>query len=112
MNFKRGKKALIILGMVFCVGWLVTGCATSQQLLEVQDQANLAMQTAEQALKEAQAAKIDSSKQAARAESAAVGATQEANRAGVAADRAERAAAKAEAMAEKTENIFMKKMKK
>jgi regulator of protease activity HflC (stomatin/prohibitin superfamily) len=108
MSLKNVKRPLIFLGMILCLGWLVTGCATSQQLAEVQDQSNLALETAEKALAEAQAAKVD----AAKADAAASGAAEDADIAEAAAVRAERAATKAEAMADKTENIFMKKMKK
>ncbi len=108
MSLKTAKRPLIFLGIVLCMGWLVTGCATSQQLAEVQDQANLAMETAEKALAEAQAAEAD----CAKADAAAAGAAEDADIAEAAAVRAERAAAKSEAMADKAENIFMKKMKK
>jgi hypothetical protein len=105
MSLKNAKRPLIFLGMILCLGWLVTGCATSQQLAEIQDQANLAMETAEKALAESQAAKAD----CAAANATALGAAQDAEASAV---RAERAANKAEAMADKAENIFMKKMKK
>jgi hypothetical protein len=105
MSLKNAKQPLIFLGMILCLGWLVTGCATSQQLAEIQDQANLALETAERAMAESQAAKAD----CAEANSTAVSAAEDAEAAAI---RAERAATKAEAMADKTENIFMKKMKK
>ncbi|HDR13989.1 MAG TPA: hypothetical protein ENN79_00600 [Desulfobacteraceae bacterium] len=108
MSLKNAKRPLIFLGMILCLGWLVTGCATSNQLAEVQDQANLALETAERALAESHAAQAD----CAKADAAAASAAGDADRAEAAAVRAERAATKAEAMADKAENIFMKKLKK
>lgn len=105
MDVRKSKKSLFVLGLIFCLGLFVSGCATSQQLAEVQDLAN-------QAMAEAEAARIDSSHQAAAAEASAASAAKDAGRAEAAAVRAERAAAKSEAMAEKSENIFMQKMKK
>jgi hypothetical protein len=105
MSIKRAKQPLIFLGMILCLGLLVTGCATSSQLAEIQDQANLAMETAERAMAEAQAAKSD----CAVANETAVNAAEDAEASAI---RAERAANKAEAMADKAENIFMQKMKK
>lgn len=119
MKRKRVRGWMLIAGMILCLGWLVTGCATSQQLAAVQEQADQSTQTAEKALMQSEAVRVDVSKERTAAEAAAASAARDANRAEAAAgraesaaNRAEKAAGDAEAMAEKAENIFMKQLKK
>ncbi len=101
----RIKHPLFVLGLIVCVGWLFTGCATTQQMTTLQEQVQEAMTKADQALQEAEAAKAMAAEAANKADAAAM-------RAEAAADRADQAAAKAEAMADKSEKVFMKGMKK
>jgi hypothetical protein len=117
---------LVRAGMILCLGWLLTGCATSGQLASVREYAREAGQKADAAMEEAEEAKAMVSNESAKAEAAASRAEDAADRSELAAERAEqaagqaeqaarraeRAADQAEAMAKKCERIFMQKMRK
>lgn len=84
---------------------MISGCATTKEVVSLQEKTDLALQKANQALDEAEQAKT-------MANAAADSAERAATRAESAADRAERAANRAEESARKAEAIFMKTMKK
>ena len=98
-NAVKSKAATVLL--IVYMSWAFMGCATSKQLMRVEDKADLALERANQAMIIAQEnrAQLDKLNDVLlRAEKAAI--------------RAEKAAEKTEAMANKGEKIFMKKMKK
>jgi cell division protein FtsB len=112
MKRKSGRFALIAFGVVLCLGFYLSGCASTKesQSLQTQTQETLqkaeqANQAAEQAQQAAENAKMASGDNVQKAEAAA-------DRAEAAAKSAEESAAKAQAIADKLEAEFMKKMKK
>lgn len=80
------------------LGIMLSGCATSKEVMSLQEQTDQALQKANQALDEAEQAKAMANEAADRAERAAI--------------RAENAADRAEESARKAEAIFMKTMRK
>lgn len=111
-ELKKPLRLVLGLAMVFCIGLFLMGCATSKQLMAVQEQAQKALEKAEMALEKAESAKAMVSDEAQKAEAAVLRAEKAADRSEQATIRAEQAADKAEAMAEKAERSFIQKMKK
>lgn len=98
MKITNPLKIIMCALVLALLGMMISGCATSKEVMSLQEQTDQALQKANQALDEAEQAKARANEAADRAERAAT--------------RAERAADRAEESARKAEAIFMKTMKK
>jgi len=105
MKNLKGSKMFRICIILLALGFMVSGCATTAQVKQLEDQINAASLKADNAMAAAAAAQKTANDCSATADKANLAAKQAADRAAAAADRAENAAAKAEA-------VFMKHMKK
>jgi hypothetical protein len=108
MKYLKGSKVFGICVILMVMGFMVSGCATTAQVKQLEDKLNAASLKADNAMTAAAAAQKtaeDCSPTADNAVSASNKAAAAADRAAAAADRAENAAAKAEA-------VFLKHMKK
>jgi len=100
------KSFVLVIGLVLFAAFAfsVSGCATTQQIQDLQEQVDAANQKAAQAMSAAETADV----QTQEAVNAAGDAQAAADRSEAAADRSEAAASRAEAAAEKCEAIFNK----
>jgi len=105
MKNLKGSKMFRICIILLALGFMVSGCATTAQVKQLEDQINAASLKADNAMSAAAAAQKTATDCCATDDKANLAAKQAADRAAAAADRAENAAAKAEA-------VFMKHMKK
>ncbi len=108
MKHRRYSFSIMLLILSFCLGFMITGCATSSDFKVLQEQVQQAMDKSDQALQEAQSAKAAVTGCSTEKDQAVAAAV----RAEGAADRAEAAAQRAETAADKAEAIFMKMMNK
>ncbi|MDY7035103.1 MAG: hypothetical protein SV375_02915 [Thermodesulfobacteriota bacterium] len=105
IDLKKLKRIMMVVLIVFTMGLFFMGCATSKQLMAVEDMARQALEKSDAALKEAENARSMVSEESKKAEAAAL-------RAEKAAERSVQAAEEAESSADRAESIFMQKMKK
>lgn len=105
MKYLKGSKVIHVCIILVALGFMVSGCASTAQVKQLEDQINAASLKADNAMSAAATAQKTAEDCRANADKAVKQAAAAADKAAAAAERAENAAAKAEA-------VFMKHMKK
>jgi hypothetical protein len=106
MKYFKNVRVLTIFVMIFAVGFIVSGCATSSQISLLEEKVQQALDTSQKALEEAEDAKAASSECVQASEVSAKKAEEAAARAEGSAREAEASAVRAEKAAQKCQDIY------